>query len=131
METKELLDNFYKILLSKGDLDPFLSKTFLLVGALAKETHGKDAFTNTLFFSLVKKLAVKSLIIDGEKACVLVTYELLSPKGDKLLCDVAEIWESKGGKLASLEIYFDTLAYQKFIIPILFPLTKLKKKRLS
>lgn len=129
MTTKELLDRYYERLSGKGELGPLLSEDFMLAGTGAKEARGRDAHADNLFFRFVKSLEVKTMIIDGERACAVVHYALVSPQGDGFSCDVAEVWEMKNGKLASLAMYFDTVEYQKFMLPILFPLTRLKKKR--
>jgi ketosteroid isomerase-like protein len=55
------------------------------------------------------------MIVDGEKACAVVGYNYVNPKGQKMQQDVAEIWETKGGKLTKLTIYFDLIAYRNFM----------------
>jgi len=125
---KERLDNYYKALSEKGDFGPLLSENFLLTGTVAKETKGREAYTNNMFFKMVKSLEVKTMVAEGEGACAIVNYELEHPKAGTFACDVAEIWKMKNGKLCSVEIYFDTAAFQKFMLPILFPLKRLKKK---
>lgn len=90
-----------------------LSDQILLTGTIAKESKGKDAFVNNNFFKMVRDLKVKQTIVENENACVLVSYDLLSPKGKSFTSDVAEIWKVKEGKLDSLAIYFDTAAFQK------------------
>jgi ketosteroid isomerase-like protein len=126
--TRELLDLYYATLSQKGQCGSLLSENFLLGGTVAKETHGRDAYEESLFFKYVKSLKVKTMIIDGKRACAVVKYNLESPKGDRLSCDVAEVWEMKDGKLDSLAMYFDTVAFHKFTLPILFPLSRFKKK---
>jgi ketosteroid isomerase-like protein len=53
--------------------------------------------------------------MEGEKACVIVHYELLSPKGNRASSDVAEILRVKDGKIYSSTIYFDTVAFNNFM----------------
>ncbi len=126
---RELLVEHYDTLSRKGQPNQSLSDAFSLSGALAPDTSGKDSFSDNLFFKLVESLTVKTIIADGERACALIAYELVSEKGERFSCEAAEIWEMRNGKLVSLTIYFDTAAYQKFMLPILFPLTRLKKKK--
>lgn len=128
MTAKELLGKYYEGLCGKGELGPLLSENFLLAGTVDKEARGRDAHANSIFFRFVKALEVKTMIVEGERACAVVNYNLESPKGERFSCDVAEIWEIKNGKLDSLAMYFDTVAYQKFMIPILFPLSRFKRK---
>lgn len=113
--TKELLNKYYENLSRKGEWGSLLSLNFLLTGNVAKETRGREAFVNNPFFKLVKSLKVKAMIIEGESACAIVNYDLVSPKGKSLSSDVAEIWKVKSGKLDSIAIYFDTAAFQKFM----------------
>ena len=128
--TKELLDKYYETVSAKGRLGQFLSEDFSFSGTVGKVAAGRGAFEENLFFKYVKSLEVKTMIIEGGRACALVNYGLVSPKGDALSLDAAEIWQMKDGKLGSLAMYFDTVEYQKFMLPILFPLTKLKKRRI-
>ncbi len=111
-KTKELLNKYYEGLSRKGEWGALLSENFLLTGTVAKETRGRDAFVNNPFFKLVKGLKVKTMIIDGESACAVVNYDLVSPKGKSFSSEVAEIWKVKNGKLDSIAIYFDTAAFQ-------------------
>ena len=129
METKKLLSEYYKCLSGKGPVGALLSEDIVLSGTVAKENRGKEAFLNNLFFQFIKSLEVKTMIIENDCACAVVRYELVSSKGGGLSCDVAEIWGLRNGKLCSLAMYFDTAAYQKFTLPILFPLARLKKKK--
>ncbi len=114
--TRELLKRYYEELGKKsarwGDL---LSENFLLTGTVPKESRGREAYVNNNFFKLVRSLRVKELIVDGEKACALVNYDLISPKGNPFSSDVAEIWKAKDGKLDSVAIYFDTSAFTAFM----------------
>jgi len=92
-----------------------LSENFLLTGAVAREIRGKDAYVNLGFWKLVKGLRVKEMIVDSERAFVLVNYDLVSPKGTPFSSDVAEFWKVKNGKLDFIAIYFDTAAFNKFM----------------
>ena len=111
--TKELLDKYYDRLPKKGDWGSLLSDDFLLTGTGVKESKGREAYMKNNFFSGVLGLRVKSMIIDGDSACAIVNYDLMSPKGNKFTADVAEIWKARGGKLISIAIYFDTAYFQK------------------
>ncbi|MFH0737349.1 MAG: nuclear transport factor 2 family protein [Candidatus Micrarchaeota archaeon] len=127
-QTKELLGKYYETLSAKARCDGLLSEGFLLTGTVEKEARGREAYSDNLFLRYVKSLKVKTMIIEGERACAQVHYELASPKGDRFSCDAAEVWTIKEGKLGSLAMYFDTAAYQKFMLPILFPLKRLERK---
>ena len=55
------------------------------------------------------------MVVEGGRAFALVNYDLVSPKGRTLSCDVAEFWKLKEGKLDSIAIYFDTTAFSNFM----------------
>ena len=111
--TKELLDKYYDRLPKKGDWGSLLSDDFLLTGAGVKESKGREEYMKNNFFRGVLGLRVKNMIIDGDSACAIVNYDLMSPKGNKFTADIAEIWKARGGKLISIAIYFDTAYFQK------------------
>jgi hypothetical protein len=125
---REILKEYYARLSDEAARAGLLCDDFSVSGALAKES-GKDGFGIELFYSLVKSLAIREIIADNERACALISYELGSPKSEGVSLEAAEIWAIKGEKLASLEIYFDTAAYQKFMLPILFPMARLKNRK--
>jgi len=112
-ETRIILSRYYSGLSSNGDWHSMLSEDILLTGTIARESKGKEVFVNNNFFKMVRSLKVKEMIVENEKVCALVSYDLMSPKGKSFSSDVAEIWEVKDGKLDSLAIYFDTAAFQK------------------
>ena len=78
---KELLNKYYDGLASKGDWHSMLSDEILLTGTIVKESRGKKPFVNNNFFKMVRGLKVKEMIVENEKACALVSYDLTSPKG--------------------------------------------------
>jgi len=115
VETKELLGRYYDDLLSRTDWQTLLSDDFLLSGTVPQESRGRDIYMKNGFFKLVRGLKVKEMIVDGESAFALVTYDLVSPKGKTMKCDVAECWKAKDGLLDSIAIYFDTAAFARFL----------------
>jgi ketosteroid isomerase-like protein len=110
---KELLEEYYRGLEKKGGWGHLLSEDFLLSGTVPQEIRGRDAYMNLSFFKLVNGLKVKELIEDGETAFVLVSYDLVSPKGRSFSSEVAELWKAKGGELVSVAIYFDTTGFSR------------------
>ena len=111
--TKELVDGYYDRLSKKEEWGSLLSDEFLCTGTGIKESMGREAYVNNTFFKGIKSLKVKSMLIDGDKACAVVSYDLISSKGNNFKADVAEIWKIKNGKLDSIAIYFDTAFFQK------------------
>lgn len=56
---------------------------------------------------------IKDLIVDGDKACVLVRYVLQPPGGPVFDSHVAEVFEVRDGKIRSFGIYFDSAPFPK------------------
>jgi len=79
--------------------------------------EGKEAVTKSFdrFLQAVQAVRVKHMIVENEDACAIVSYNFVSPQGNKLTLDVAEIWKDKDGKLGSLTIYFDIAEFRKFM----------------
>ena len=111
--TKELIDKYYDLLSKKGDFGSLLSDNFLLTGTISKDSRGKEAYTKNIFFSMIKNLKIRDTIIESDRACIIVNYELTSLKGNNFKTDVVEIWKVKEEKLDSVAIYFDTAFFQK------------------
>ena len=114
-ETRELLKRYYETLLSRNEWNELLSDNFLLRGTVAKESRGRDSYLANSFFSLVRGARVKEMLVVGESAFALVNYDLLSPKGKTMTCDIAEFWEARSGRLDSIAIFFDTAAFRAFL----------------
>ena len=55
------------------------------------------------------------MLVEDDNACAIVSYDLISPKGNSFKAEIAEIWKIKNGKLDSVAIYFDTAFFQKAI----------------
>ncbi len=78
---------------------------------------GKEAVIQSFvpFLKGVAKLKVSETLVEGEKACFIISYTYVNAKGETMNQDVAEIWEVRDGKLTKLTIYFDLTAYRNFI----------------
>jgi len=111
--TKELLEEYYRGVSKKSGWGYLLSEDFLLTGTVTQETRGRDVYVNNNFFKLVRGLNVRELMVSGEKAFALVSYDLVSPKGRSFSSEVVEFWRAKDGELFSIAIYFDTAAFSK------------------
>jgi len=112
-QTKEILQRYYDGLSKKEGWQSLLSEDISLTGTVATASKGKELFVNNAFLKMVRDLKVKQMIVENENACAVVSYDLVSPKGKHFSSDVAEIWNVKDGRLASLAIYFDTAEFQK------------------
>lgn len=115
--TQETLRGYYDGIQQKSGWQAFVSDDIVFGGTGVQATKGKEAFVegNNQFLRAVSSSQVKEMIVEGEKACVIVHYELLSPKGNRASADVAEVSVVKNGKIASATIYFDTAAFNAFM----------------
>jgi ketosteroid isomerase-like protein len=119
MNTKELLDIYYKGFAMKSGWEEVIADDFKFIGGDMTKTEpviGKAAYIEVInrFSKLFKSMRVKEMIIDGDSACVIGNYDYEFPVGKKINGDVAEIWKVKNGKLDSLTIFFDTLSFERF-----------------
>ena len=118
MTIQALLDTYYDGLSRRAGWDEAIADDFAFTGANAgNHTRGKAAYAEVIrqFSRMFETVAIKQSIVDGETACVVATYGAVSPSGKKTTFDVAEIWASKDGRLASLAIYFDTAGWRSFL----------------
>lgn len=116
MTTKELLEIYYKGFAQKAGWDSVISDDFKFVGGdMTKTTPvvGKAAYIEIIkrFSQLFKTMRVKEMFADGDRACVLASYDYVFPGGKNINGDVAEFWKVKDGKLDSLTIFFDTYSF--------------------
>lgn len=120
METKQLLETYYKGFAQKEGWESVIADDFKYIGGDMTKTapaEGKAAYIEVIkrFSRAFKSMHVKEMIIDGNNACVIGNYDFIFPNGNSINGDVAEIWTAKNGKLASLTIFFDTLTFDKNI----------------
>jgi len=62
---------------------------------------------------MITAVKVKDLIVDGDRACALTQYDLQPPEGPAFHSHVAEVFKVRDGKIASLDIYFDSAPFPK------------------
>ncbi len=115
--TQETIKGYYDGIKQKSGWQAFVSDDIAFDGTGVKATKGKEAFLegNNQFLRAVTTSQVKEMIMEGEKACVIVHYDLRSPKGNSASSDVAEILAVKNGNIVSSTIYFDTAAFNNFM----------------
>ena len=114
--TKEIITTYYDKISQKGDWQSIIADdiTFTSVG---KITTTKKAYVEatTRFLQVVKSLKINEFIVEGNKACITIEYQLQSPKGNTSSCEVAEVLMVKDDKINSSCIFFDTESFRKFM----------------
>jgi predicted SnoaL-like aldol condensation-catalyzing enzyme len=97
MTVKEIIQNFYNGLVQKNDeWQKHLASDVVFADASKKlHAEGKEAFIQsfTNFLRTVENVQLKQLIVEGNNACAVVSYDYISPKGTKLHQDDAEVWK--------------------------------------
>ena len=116
MTTEETIRSYFQRLYG-GDWESLLADDMLFVNNGKANPRGKAVYAEATrrFMRVAKSVEVKTLIVDGDAACALTHYGLVSPKGNKGVCVVAEIFAVKDGKISANEIVFDLAAFQEFM----------------
>jgi ketosteroid isomerase-like protein len=116
MSTREIVQRYFEELTRKGNWESLLSDDleFTSFTSPVKHVTGKTAYLESTkrFFSMIRSLEVRDLIIEGTKVCALTSYQLQTPAGS-FRSDVAEVMTVANGKISSLAIYFDTAPFPK------------------
>lgn len=58
---------------------------------------------------------IKQMFVEGDTACVLNNYHMVLSNGERFILETAEIVGVKNGMVDSFDVYFDTVAFQKFM----------------
>jgi ketosteroid isomerase-like protein len=116
MTTKQTLELFFDAVMQKTDWESFLADNLVFISATSpvKQVNGKAAALTGLrrFYSMVSRLDVREIIVEGEQACALTRYTLKPPAGGaNFTSDVAEIFTVRNDRITSFAIYFDTAPY--------------------
>lgn len=117
MKTKDTIQAYFNALTDKKNWQSFLADdmAFASFGTPLKQLVGRDAYVESTkrFFSLIKRVQVKDILVDGDRACALTLYDLQPPGGPVFESNVAEIFTVRDGKITSLSIYFDSAPFPK------------------
>ena len=119
MSTKDLVQKYYESQNKKDDQwkDLWAENAVFSDSSQTLLAKGKEAVIQsfTPFLKGVEALKISQIIVEDERACSIISYTYVNPKGEKMNQDVAEVSEVKDGKLARLTIYFDLTAYRSFM----------------
>ncbi len=119
MAVPDIIRNFYESLAQKTDAwQRDLAEDVVFTDA-SKRLHaeGRDASIQSFtgFLRAVESVQLQQLIVGGNDAAAVVSYDYVSPTGGRLHQDDAEIWKIVGGKIAALTIYFDITEFRAFM----------------
>lgn len=117
MTTKETIQAYFNALIEKKNWESFLADDFEFTSFTSpvKQTKGRDTYLQVTkrFYSMITKVELKNLLVEGESACAFTHYDLQPPNRPAFASDVAELFVVKDGKIVSLGIYFDTAPFPK------------------
>ena len=117
MTTKETVQSYFDSLKRKSGWETILADDMAFTSFTSPIKHitGKGAYLEATkrFFSMIKAVEIKRILVEGERACALTRYELQAPGDLAFESQVAELFEVRDGKITSLEIYFDSAPFPK------------------
>jgi ketosteroid isomerase-like protein len=117
MTTRATIQGHFSSLTQRKGWDSFLSDDmrFTSFASPIRQVKGRAAFLEATkrFYSMITAVEVRELLVDGDKACALTTYQLQPPAGPAFRSDVAEVFAVREGKISSFEIYFDSSPFPK------------------
>ena len=114
--SKEITTAFYQAMLKNQGWEDYFADQATYLGPLASLIEGKEAVVGVTQQFLKNKYTgeVKSIISEGNKACVLTHYQIGHPDMALLEVDACEIINIENGKVLSMEVYFDSLKVSQF-----------------
>jgi ketosteroid isomerase-like protein len=117
MTTRETIEGYFRRLVQRNGWDAFLSDdvAFTSLTSPVKRLSGRAAYLESTkrFYSMIKAVEVRDLMVDGQRACALTHYCLEPPGRAAFESDVAEVFGVRDGKISSMDIYFDSAPYPK------------------
>ena len=119
MATTDIIRQFYESLANKTDAWQRDLADDVVFADASNQLHaeGRDAFIQSFtgFLHAVERVQLQQLIVDGNEAAAVVSYDYVSPTGGRLHQDDAEVWKIVDGKIAALTIYFDITEFRTFM----------------
>ena len=117
MTTSQAVRDYFAALGGGQGWESFLAEdlAFTSHAGPGRQVSGREPYlaSTRRFFSMVSSVEVRNIIVEGAQACALTRYQLRSPAGPAFHSDVAEIFTVRDGKIASLDIYFDSAPFPK------------------
>jgi ketosteroid isomerase-like protein len=117
MSTKSTIEGYFGALKQKRDWPSYLSDDIVFTSLTSpiKAISGKQAYLESTkgFYSMIKAMEVRDLIVDGDKVFALTRYQLQPPQKAAFQGDVAEVFRVRDDKITSFDIYFDSAPFPK------------------
>ena len=118
MTAEQTVETYYERLGQRSGWDALFSDdvAFTNFASPVRRVTGKATFLQATrrFYGSIGSLEVRELIVDGDRACALVRYEVRPPNGSPPFeSHVAEFFTVQDGEIAAFAICFDTAPYPK------------------
>ena len=117
MATSDTIADYFSHLEQGAGWESFLSDDMVLTSFTTpmKQVTGRAAYLESTkrFYSMIKGVEVRSVIVDGHHACALTRYDLQPPAGPRFQSHVAEVFGVRDGKIMTFDIYFDSSPFPK------------------
>jgi ketosteroid isomerase-like protein len=117
MATSDTVADYFTHLEHGVGWESFLADDMVFTSFTApmKQVTGRAAYLESTkrFYSMIRGLEVRKVIVDGDNACALTRYELQPPAGPLFQSNVAEVFGVRDGKITSFDIYFDSSPFPK------------------
>jgi len=118
MTARAVVEQYFEKLSNRTDWQSSFSDDarFVSHASPIKEAKGKAAFimATNRFYSSIGSVEVRQLLVDGDFVVAFTRYQVRPPNGAPTFSsDVAELFHVKNGRIAALEIYFDTAPYPR------------------
>ena len=117
MTTREVIQGYFDNLKLHRGWEAFLADQmqFTSFSSPIKRVSGRAAYLEATkrFYSMIQAVDIRGILVDGQKACALTTYRLQPPGGPAFESNVAEVFEVRGDRITSFDIYFDTAPFPK------------------
>jgi ketosteroid isomerase-like protein len=117
MATRDAVEGYLRCVKQGKGWESFLADAMAFTSFTSppRRVEGKAAYLEATrrFYSMVKAVEVKGVLVEGDKACALTRYELQPPQGAAFTSDVAEIFGVRDGKIESFDIYFDSAPFPR------------------
>ena len=119
MTTADIIRTFYASLAQKTEAWQRDLAADVVFADASKKLHaeGREAFIQSFtgFLRAVERVDLRQLIVEGDDAAAVVSYDYVSPSGGRLHQDDAEIWRIVDGQIAALTIYIDITEFRAFM----------------
>lgn len=117
MTTRRVIEGYFDQVKEKRGWDVSLSDDiqFTIFTSPVERVIDRGAVLERLkrFYSMASAVEIRDIIVDGASACALVRYELQPPRGPAFESHVAEVFEVRGDRIISFDIYFDSAPFPK------------------